>query len=74
MTAPTNFLDNAYGLDSSDKTLEHYRQWVLYYLVGAMSLIGSFDTGNERGSALTEAYLTRIAHHIVDIDADEVLD
>ena len=31
MTAPTNFLDNAYGLDSSDKTLEHYRQWARSY-------------------------------------------
>lgn len=52
-----------------DDAVTHYKQWVLYYLVGGMSLIASFDTGNERGAALTEAYLTRIAHHIIDVDA-----
>ena len=34
-----------------------------------MSLIGSFDTGNERGAAMAEAYVTRTFSHIVDIDA-----
>lgn len=57
-----------------DDTVTHYRQCTLFYLVGAMSLIGSFDTGNERGAAMTEAYLTRIANHIVDTDAGAVLD
>jgi len=47
---------------------------VLYYTVGAMSLIASFDTGNERGAAMAEAYVTRIFNHVVDTDARVVLD
>lgn len=54
--------------------LHQYREAALYYLSGAMSLIGSFDTGNERGAALTEAYSTRLLEHVVDIDARRVLD
>lgn len=56
-----------------DDCLTHYREAALYYLSGAMSLIGSFDTGNERGAALAEAYSTRILEHGVDIDARRVL-
>ena len=46
---------------SFDDAVQHYREAVLYYLVGAMSLIGTFDAGNERGAAMTDAYCTRIA-------------
>jgi len=52
-----------------DEAVLHYRQAVLYYTVGAMSLIASFDTGNERGAAMAEAYVTRIFNHVVDVDA-----
>ena len=47
---------------------------MLYYTVGAMSLIASFDTGNERGAAMAEAYVTRIFNHVIDTDARVVLD
>ncbi len=56
-----------------DDCVRHYREAVLYYLVGAMSLIGSFDTGNERGAAMATAYTTRICNHVVDSDALAVL-
>ena len=56
-----------------DDCLVHYKEAALYYLVGAMSLIASFDTGNERGEAMTEAYTTRVCNHVVDIDALDVL-
>lgn len=59
-------------LYSWEDAISHYRQAVLYYTVGAMSLIGSFDTGNERGAAMAEAYVTRIFNHVVDIDAGRV--
>ena len=52
-----------------DEALTHYRQSALYYLSGAMSLIGTFDSGNERGAAMTEAYTTRSLQHVVDIGA-----
>ena len=58
---------------SFDQAKEHYLTAALYYVVGAMSLIGSFDTGNERGAAMAEAYSTRILAHVVDIDAGSVL-
>jgi len=65
----------AAGIDYPlDDCLTHYRQAALYYLSGAMSLIGSFDTGNERGAALTAAYVTRIFNHVIDIDAESALD
>lgn len=53
--------------------VRHYKEAVLYYLCGAMSLIGSFDTGNERGEAMATAYTTRICNHVVDVDALAVL-
>lgn len=58
---------------SWDDALLHYRESVLFYLCGAMSLIASFDTGNDRGAAMAEAYTTRIFTHCVDIDAASVL-
>ena len=54
---------------SFDDAVLHYRQAVLYYTVGAMSLIASFDTGNERGAAMAEAYVTRVFNHVVDTEA-----
>ncbi|MFN3255916.1 MAG: phosphotransferase [Ilumatobacter sp.] len=64
----------AAGIDYSwDDCLHHYREATMYYLSGAMSLIGSFDTGNERGAAMTHAYCTRLLEHVVDIDARCVL-
>lgn len=63
------------GVDgySFDDALTHYREAALYYLSGAMSLIGTFDAGNDRGAAMAEAYSTRILNHVVDIDAASVL-
>ncbi len=55
-----------YGFDDA---VTHYRQSALYYLSGAMSLIGTFDSGNERGAAMTEAYTTRSLQHAVDVGA-----
>ncbi|MEO1060222.1 MAG: phosphotransferase [Actinomycetota bacterium] len=52
-----------------DEAVRHYRQSALYYLSGAMSLLGTFDSGNERGAAMTEAYTTRSLQHVVDIGA-----
>jgi len=64
----------AAGIDYSwDDALQHYREATLYYLSGAMSLIGTFDAGNERGAAMVEAYATRILAHAVDTGAGEVL-
>jgi len=56
-----------------DDCLQHYREAALYYLCGAMSLIGSFDTGNERGAQLTHAYTTRVFDHVLTIGADSVI-
>jgi hypothetical protein len=56
-----------------DDALRHYREAAMYYLSGAMSLIGTFDAGNDRGAAMAEAYSTRILNHVVDIDARSVL-
>lgn len=58
---------------SWDECVGHYRENALYYLVGAMSLIEGFDTGNARGEAMATAYTTRIANHIVDVDAAGIL-
>lgn len=60
----------AYDLDDA---LTHYREAALYYMSGAMSLVGTFDAGNERGAAMVEAYTTRILAHVVDCGADSVL-
>jgi hypothetical protein len=63
------------GIDYAwDDAVLHYKQCALFYLCGAMSLIGTFDSGNERGAALTEAYTTRIFNHVVDAEAGSVLD
>ena len=56
-----------------DDCLRHYREAALYYLSGAMSLVGTFDAGNERGAAMAEAYTTRVLEHAADIDAVSVL-
>jgi hypothetical protein len=56
-----------------DDAIRHYREAALYLLSGAMSLIGTFDAGNERGRAMAEAYTLRSLHHVVDIDAGAVL-
>ncbi len=56
-----------------DDCLRQYKESALYYLCGAMSLIGSFDTGNERGAAMATAYTTRIFGHVLDLDAASVL-
>ena len=56
-----------------DDALVAYKESAMYYLSGAMSLIATFDAGNERGAALVEAYSTRILNHCVDIDAGNVL-
>ncbi len=56
-----------------DDALRHYREAAMYFLSGAMSLIGTFDAGNDRGASMVEAYSTRILNHVVDIDARAVL-
>jgi aminoglycoside phosphotransferase (APT) family kinase protein len=64
----------ASGIEYSwDDCLTHYREAAMYYLSGAMSLIGTFDSGNERGALMTHAYTTRILEHVADIDATSVL-
>jgi len=50
-----------------------YKESVLSYLSGAMSLIGTFDAGNERGAALVHAYSTRILEHAAIINAAAIL-
>lgn len=57
----------------ADQALVQYREAVLYYLSGAMSLVGTFDAGNERGDAMIEAYVTRSLNHVVDCGAGQVL-
>lgn len=66
----------AHGVEgySWDEVLRGYRESALFYLVGAMSLIASFDTGNDRGAAMAEAYTIRCFTHVVDIDAARILD
>ncbi len=56
-----------------DDCVTHYKEAAMYYLSGAMSLIGTFDSGNERGAAMTHAYTTRLLEHVADIEAVEVL-
>lgn len=64
----------SHGIDYAwDDALRHYREAGLYYLSGAMSLVGTFDAGNDRGAAMVAAYVTRSVHHVVDIDAGQVL-
>lgn len=64
----------AAGIDYPwDDCVVHYKEAAMYYLSGAMSLVGTFDAGNERGAALVHAYSTRILEHVADINATEVL-
>ena len=64
----------AAGIDYSwDDCLVHYKEAAMYYLSGAMSLVGTFDSGNDRGAAMVEAYTTRILEHVADIEATAVL-
>lgn len=64
----------AAGIDYDwDDCLVHYKEAAMYYLSGAMSLVGTFDAGNERGAALVHAYSTRILEHVADINATDVL-
>ena len=63
------------GVDYSwDDAVAQYQECALYYLVGAMSLLGTFDSGNERGAAMTTAYTTRVCNHVVDAGCASVLD
>ena len=63
------------GIEYSwDDAVSHYQECALFYLCGAMSLIGTFDSGNERGAAMTTAYTTRVCNHIVDAGCGVVLD
>ncbi|MGA9275624.1 phosphotransferase family protein [Ilumatobacter sp.] len=58
------------GIDYEwDDCVLHYKEAAMYYLSGAMSLIGTFDAGNERGAAMVYAYSTRILEHVADIGA-----
>ena len=64
----------AAGVEYSwDDCVVHYKEAAMYYLSGAMSLVGTFDAGNERGAALVHAYSTRILEHVAAIDAAAVL-
>lgn len=54
---------------SWDDCLLAYRESVLYYTVGAMSLLGTFDAGNERGRAMVDAYVRRSFHQLLDSGA-----
>lgn len=59
---------------SWEDCLLHYKQSVLYTLVGALSLVGTFDTANERGAQMTQAYLDRSFSHVLEIGAIELID
>jgi aminoglycoside/choline kinase family phosphotransferase len=50
-----------------------YLEHVLYYLCSPLSLIATFDTGNERGAALTRAFTMRFLAHAVGSGALAVL-
>ncbi len=68
-----SIVDLGVGDYAFDDAIRHYREAAMYYLSGAMSLIGTFDAGNDRGAAMADAYSTRILNHVVDIDARSVL-
>ena len=51
-----------------------YKEGLLSLLSGPMSLVGTFNAGNERGAAMTAAFTTRFFDHALDIDAASVLD
>lgn len=61
------------GNYSWDNCRTAYLESLLYYTIGAMSLIATFDAGNERGEAMTRAYVTRMFTHAVESDALSVL-
>ena len=52
-----------------EQCLRDYRESVLYYVCSPMSLIGTFDSGNERGARMTERFVMRFMHHAVGCDA-----
>jgi Phosphotransferase enzyme family len=53
-----------------DRCLHDYRESLLFLTVGAMSLIATFDAGNDRGAAMSEAYTVRMLRHAVESGAD----
>lgn len=58
---------------SWEQCLRDYRESVLYYICSPMSLIGTFDAGNERGAQLTHKFVTRVMAHVVNSDACSVI-
>jgi hypothetical protein len=56
-----------------EQCLRAYRESVLYYTVGAMSLLGTFDPGNDRGRAMVDAYVRRSFHQLIDSGAASLL-
>jgi hypothetical protein len=56
-----------------DQAVHDYKESLLSLLSGPMSLVGTFNAGNERGAAMVEAYVTRYFAHALDIDAASVL-
>ena len=56
-----------------DRCLHDYRESVLYLTVGAMSLIATFESGNARGAAMSEAYTVRMFRHAVESGAEHEL-
>jgi hypothetical protein len=57
-----------------DRCVDAYHDSLLYLTVGAMSLVGTFDSGNERGAAMAESYTVRMLRHAVDSGAGRLLD
>ncbi|MEM7020915.1 MAG: phosphotransferase [Pseudomonadota bacterium] len=53
--------------------VKHYKQSALYTLAAPLSMVGLFDTGNERGSEMLRVYLERIFRHLLDIGVEDVL-
>ena len=56
-----------------ERCLRDYREHALYYLCGAVSMAATFDTANERGAALTRAFVVRTFHHLLACDAAAAL-
>lgn len=57
-----------------ERAVVDYKEGLLSLLSGPMSLVGTFNSGNERGAAMTAAFTTRFFDHALDIDAAAVLD
>ncbi len=51
----------------------HFLEYTLYYLCAPVSLVATFDTENERGAAMTDAFVTRFFHLAVQSGASRVL-